>query len=100
MTSSRLRVVPAAALLALSLVPRAALAHVPGPRAECDADGHGCAECWKHYGTEADETFTACEAAAKAKGLVEACRQRQGAGGAIFYCAQRGKGENMNVRGG
>ena len=87
--------------LAVSLSSGAAAADVPGPRDECDVEGLGCESCWQHYGSgEADEkAFTECADAKKAKGLVEACRHRAGAGDSVFFCPE-GKGVEKVTKGG
>lgn len=84
------RLLPTAVLVALLVASRAASADVPGPKPHCDAEGHGCAECWRPYAAHPDsqKAFDACQDAAKAKGLVEACGHRQGAGDAVFFCPQ------------
>lgn len=80
----------------------AASADVPGPKPRCDAEGRGCTECWRHYGSSPDDekAFAECRDAAKAKGLHEACSHRQGAGDAVFFCPEGVKVETKIVGGG
>jgi MYXO-CTERM domain-containing protein len=78
-----------------------ALADIPGPRDECEVEGSGCEMCWEHYGSgESDaNAFKECADAKKAKGFSEACRHRQGAGDAVFFCPE-GKSVEKVTRGG
>lgn len=87
-------------LLGLSLS-RAAFADAPGPRTVCDVEGLSCESCWQHYGDDpADvEAFKKCSEPLAAKGLTEACRHRQGAGDAVFFCPA-GTKVGTTVRGG
>ncbi len=88
-------------LLGVSMISGAALADVPGPRSECDAEGLGCETCWEHYGSSSADAaaFKECSEAKKAKGLTEACRHRQGAGDSVFFCPE-GKTVKTVTRGG
>jgi len=94
-----------AAALAVAVtvaVPPLALADLPGPRQECEAEGMGCETCWQHYGQspEGAEAFAKCRDPLIARGLVEACRNRQGAGDAVFYCKPGVKVETETRGGG
>lgn len=88
-------------LLGVTFSSRAALADVPGPRSECDVEGQGCESCWQHYGESQEdaEAFKKCSEPLVAKGLVEACRHRQGAGDAVYFCPA-GTKVGKTVRGG
>lgn len=79
----------------------AALADVPGPRDECEVEGLGCELCWEHYSANEEDSkaFNECAEPKKAKGLVEACRHRSGAGDSVFFCPQ-GKSVEKVTRGG
>nr|WP_240807087.1 MYXO-CTERM sorting domain-containing protein [Polyangium spumosum] len=79
-----------------------AAADVPGPRNECDVEGLGCQSCWGHYGDSPSdkEQFELCAAPLREKGLVEACRHRQGAGDSVFFCPAGVKPETRVVGGG
>jgi MYXO-CTERM domain-containing protein len=81
-------ILPLAAFTALFIFGTTAAADVPGPKPRCDAEGRGCTECWRPYGTNPDNqrAFETCRDAAKSKGLVEACHHRQGSGDAVFFC--------------
>lgn len=65
-----------------------ARADVPGPRTVCDAENKGCTVCWKSYGGSPDggSPGDECAKEALAKGLVESCSNRQGAGQNVYYC--------------
>jgi MYXO-CTERM domain-containing protein len=66
-----------------------ARADLPGPREVCETDGLACETCWQHYGAspENDETFNKCKEPLLAKGYKETCRNRQGAGDNVVFCA-------------
>jgi hypothetical protein len=65
-----------------------ARADVPGPRSVCDAEGRGCVSCWRSYrGADEDKKqYEECARGPKAKGMVEACSNRQGAGDEVYLC--------------
>jgi MYXO-CTERM domain-containing protein len=65
-----------------------AAADAPGPRPVCQAEGKGCATCWRSYGhAERDEAdYASCKEAAMAKALVEACHEKQGGGDGVYFC--------------
>jgi MYXO-CTERM domain-containing protein len=89
--------------LGLSLCSRAALADLPGPRDVCDVEGRGCESCWESYRRDdaaEQEAFKKCAEALRAKGLVEACRDRQGAGDAVYFCPAGAKIGTKVVGGG
>lgn len=101
MTTSRALLAFSLALGA-SLLARTALADVPGPREECDADEKaGCEVCWQHYGgAEGEEDpFKKCSDPLVAKGFHEACRHRQGAGDSVYFCPA-GVEVHKTIRGG
>lgn len=83
------------ALLATTALAPAALADVPGPREVCDAEDLPCVTCWQHYGSDprAAEAYASCRDQATAKGLVEGCRHRTGAGDTVFFCPPGAKPE-------
>jgi MYXO-CTERM domain-containing protein len=70
-----------------------ARADVPGPREVCEAEGLTCETCWERYGSDAKEkeTYEACAAPLREKGYTEGCRDRQGAGDQVFFCANGAK---------
>ncbi|MEZ4302824.1 MAG: hypothetical protein R3B70_48320 [Polyangiaceae bacterium] len=76
------------ASLAVSLWSAAALADVPGPREVCDMEDKGCEICWQSYGDSPDDVsaFQKCSEPHTARGLVETCRNRQGAGESVYFC--------------
>lgn len=78
------------ALFGIFVAPAAAMADLPGPRDECEVPETGCEQCWQHYGNGESEqaAYSQCASAAAAKGLKEACRHRQGAGDAVFFCPE------------
>ena len=81
-----------ALVLALLAAPRTAAADAPGPRPVCKTEGFACEQCWQHYGGGPDEaTYTSCKDATIAKGLVEACREKQGGGDNVFFCPKGAK---------
>ena len=88
--------------LAVSMSAGAALADVPGPRDECDVEGLGCESCWESYGKGEEDVkaFSECADPKKAKGLVEACRHRQGAGDSVFFCPEGKNVQKVTVGGG
>jgi hypothetical protein len=87
--------------LALLFAAAAARADEPGPRSVCDVTDQRCTPCWEHYGKSAEEAaqFEACAAPLRAKGLVEACRSRQGAGDKVWFCPE-GVRVETRVKGG
>lgn len=72
--------------LALSTPARA---DVPGPRKVCDTEGLACETCWEHYGASPEDkaAFDKCKEPLVAKGYTEACRNNQGAGDNVVFCA-------------
>lgn len=76
-------------VMALLVTAPAARADVPGPREVCETEGLACEICWQHYGNgpEDEKTFNDCKAPLLAKGYTEACRNRQGAGDNVAFCA-------------
>jgi hypothetical protein len=77
-----------AVVVALLSVSGRAAADAPGPRPECLTEGKGCVSCWRSYGhAEQDEAdYARCKEAATAKGLVEACHEKQGGGDGVYFC--------------
>jgi MYXO-CTERM domain-containing protein len=102
MTPSRL-LIALSLLVGLSLSSRTALADLPGPRDVCDVEGHGCESCWESYRRDdqaEQEAFKKCTEPLLAKGLVEACRDRQGAGDSVYFCPAGAKIGTKVVGGG
>src|SRR5690349_16934832 len=95
---------PRIALLtaAVTLIATHAMADVPGPRERCQAEGLGCESCWEHYGQGPEDVarYKACRDPLVAKGFVEGCRERQGAGDTVYFCPPGKKPETKIVGGG
>lgn len=70
-----------------------ARADVPGPREVCEPAGLTCETCWESYSSDSADksTFETCAAPLREKGYTEGCRDRQGAGDQVFFCANGGK---------
>jgi hypothetical protein len=97
------RALSASVLVLFSLLFAAAVARAdePGPRPVCDVKDQRCTPCWEHYAKDAEEAarFDACAAPLRTKGLVEACRSRQGAGDKVWFCPEGVKVETK-IQGG
>lgn len=87
--------------MGLVLLAPAALADVPGPREVCETEGMACESCWQPYGGPEEQAgFEACKAPLAAKGYVEGCRNRQGAGDSVYFCAPGATPEKVTKGGG
>ncbi len=89
-------------LLGLFSVAGAARGDVPGPRDVCETDGQTCESCWQHYGTSPEDAdaFSKCKEPLVAKGYTEACRNRQGAGDNVVFCAPGSTAQKVTKGGG
>ena len=88
-------------LCGLSFAP-GARADVPGPRDVCESEGQACETCWQHYGTSPDDeaAFAKCKEPLVAKGYTESCRNRQGAGDNVVFCAPGAAAQKVTRGGG
>ena len=93
-----------AAGFALLIAFCAPLAHadVAGPRDVCETEGLQCETCWEHYGDDpgGNEAFNKCKEALTAKGYTESCRNRQGAGDNVVFCAPGTEAHKVTKGGG
>ncbi|MFO0587165.1 MAG: hypothetical protein U0441_06495 [Polyangiaceae bacterium] len=88
--------------LGLFAAARGARADVAGPRDVCEFDEKTCASCWEPYGKppEGDPAFKTCQESATAKGYKESCRNRQGAGDNVVFCAEGASAQKVTKGGG
>ncbi len=79
-----------------------ARADIPGPREVCETEGLACESCWQHYGTSPEDAaaFDRCKEPLVAKGYTEACRERQGAGDQVYFCAPGATPQRVTKGGG
>ncbi len=93
-----------AAFAAVSAWGTMASADVPGPKPVCDAEGLECSVCWRSYGARSapdpSDPFEQCAQPLRDKGWTEACRNRQGAGDNVWFCAPGVKPEVVTRGGG
>lgn len=88
--------------LGLFMTAGAARADVAGPRDVCEFDEKTCTTCWEPYGKppEGDAAFKTCQEGAVAKGYKESCRNRQGAGDNVVFCAEPTSAQKVTKGGG
>lgn len=101
--ASALRLVAAAVFgVWITLSAQAARADVPGPREVCETEGLACETCWQHYGSDpdGDAAFAQCKDPLVAKGYTESCRNRQGAGDNVVFCAPGTQAQKVTKGGG
>jgi len=100
---SAARSLAAAALsIWITLCALPARADVAGPRDVCETEGLPCETCWQHYGDDpgGTESFNKCKEAVIAKGYTETCRNNQGAGDNVVFCAPGTEAHKVTKGGG